>query len=382
MLKNKRLLCTYALTFILISVSIFLLLGTMIPSLNESLNTYDRITSVYSDSKIDFIIPSPTKAQLDEMLEMDHINSIFACYSIYSSISIKDVEKRAYVLLIEDTSSLESTMFKSSRIKASTGNINSNSLLIDEVYANQNKLNLGDQVTWNITKDESVTMTIDAIYYKNEMDDARVAVLNSGAQKKIIDRLSANYPLSISSAYIDSNNCEQTKDMLKSYKPLGLLKTADDFEIYSDYEAYLESFYQTDYYPQIILGENFEIENAGTADMYKEEANKTVLWIAILSFTLPLIASAIITFALGLSKCAIQQIQDGLSKNRVYTGVIAGGLTVACVSALCGAVADFIYSAKGINVILPSTLFPLLAVTITLLAHLLLINKATKVQKK
>ena len=67
MLKNKKIIILSLVILLLISASIVGFGSTFIPKYNDNIKQANSITTVYEDSKIDFVVPSPSEQQVQEM---------------------------------------------------------------------------------------------------------------------------------------------------------------------------------------------------------------------------------------------------------------------------------------------------------------------------
>lgn len=379
---NKRLLIISLLCFILISAFIVIFGIVLLPDYNDNVDNSNKITSVYDDSKIDFVIPSPSKEQIEDMKKMEHIEDVFPLYSVYTTFSLNEMDLNTYVLLLNSTSDLENTMFKESRAIEKREKLTDNSLLIDEVYAKQHNLSLGDEVEWKISPTESVTLVVDGIYYENVLDDVQTIVFNTGKQKEIIDRLTKDNPIKISSAYINSKDNNKTNEMLKAYKPLGMKKTASDFSIYSDYENYLLEFEKTDHYKQIIKIDDYIKSKSNLVEEYDKSANKVIIKYVLIVSLISLLVPLVINLIGKVKSTALAQIEDGTSFSRVNVATLLCYFCVALLTAICGIVTSLIGAKGENNVYIYVSLAAFVGVILNMILQMVLISKASRVQNQ
>ena len=338
MKKNKKVLIASFIVVVLLAACAFLGGSYFLKKHNSFMENAEKIISVYSDSKIDFVVPSPSVQQLENMEKEEHINGVYPCYVVYTDFIMGTKNLSTYLMLVDNTEDLEKTMFKSGRIKSDSGALGENSLLIDEVFASQHGLKLGDSVKWSITATQTVDLVVDRIYYANVIDNNQVAVLCQGKQKSIIDEATKDNPLVPNGAYIDSSDLEKTDAMLKGYKPLGRMKSYEDFDTYTEYEEYLADFNSQDHYSQITKTLKYELENAPKAQEYEKNAVRYsalfLVMMAVLSILLPLT----VDFATKSKSQFVSMRRDGASykstmkllvSSKVATALISSAFTVA-----------------------------------------------------
>lgn len=382
MFKNKKVLGGSLLICLLVSIFIFIFGATFLPKYDKNKEQSNRITTVYTNSKIDFIIPSPSEQQVQEMKAMEHVNGVFACYSLYSEFVFNGKSIDESVLLVEDVSDLENTMFKQDRLLKKNGAFRDQSLLIDETFASQHKLSLGSEVVWHLSDTETVTLVVDAIYYENVLDSVRVVVFNAGVQKAVIDRYTANNPLKISKAYIDSSNLELTNEVLKTYQPLGMLKSPEDFSLLIDYENYLKDFNSRDYYRQIVQTEAYKIENASIAKKYQKDANSSVAIYLALSAVISLVVSLGGSLVMGIARSIISQIREGKSKWKVCLVFAVYSMLAVVIIAACALVTVLFNIQAGASIAGIAALLMFLSGSVNAVVQILIVNQAIKVKKQ
>ena len=314
------------------------------------------------------------------MKELEHINDVFSCRSVFTKILSGNKKISTYFLVLDNISDLGKTMFKESRIKEKNGKFTDKSLIIDEIYAQQNKLSLGDEVTWQITSSDSVTLVVDAICYENELDEYRAAVFYLGEQKAIIDRIKGGEPLDVSSAYIDSSDKKATDEYLRSYKPLGMLKSPEDFELYSEYEAYLKSFNEEDYYPQIIKAENYEKANSSSANEYKSIARKSLITFLLLSFIASIAISFTVMLVGGLYGSTVHEMKKGTGFTAKLVFIRLVLFSLICVAGVAGT-SILVCLRDGTGVIIAAATLSSLGIIINTIVWLMRIRRAAVVKK-
>lgn len=212
-----------------------------VPYLNTSSENL-LISSVYTDSEIDFNIPSPTKNQLEDIEKLDFVDDTFGYYFTESSVEINDENIRTKILFSDMTDSLDFTMYSSKRlISSSTTNL-SNPIYVDYAFAKNNSVTLGDVIVFN-----GIEFQVGRIYQTNTYYDSAIFAPLVGEQKDYIESALKSY----SGAYLKVNDISAADSYLRNYKPLGRLKDRSEFETDEQYQIHYESWNNANYYNEI-----------------------------------------------------------------------------------------------------------------------------------
>ena len=90
------------------------------------------LTSVYENSDIDYDIPSPTKAQLEEIEALDFVDDTFGYYFTDGSLKVGSKSVKTKIIFGDDLDSLGMTMYNESRlIYTSQDGLYDNPLYVD-----------------------------------------------------------------------------------------------------------------------------------------------------------------------------------------------------------------------------------------------------------
>ena len=200
------------------------------------------LTSVYEKSDIDFDIPSPTKTQLNEIKELSFVDDVFGYYFTESNVSLANNKQVKTKILFSDMlDSLNFTMYNSSRLIDQTDNAD-NPLFIDYEFAKNNKMKLGDSLSFN-----NINFQVGRIYETNSYYGSAIFIPLVGKQKELIESISKSY----SGAYLKVNDRDKADAYLRNYKPEGRLKDRNEFTSEEEYEYHYNSWKNANYYNEI-----------------------------------------------------------------------------------------------------------------------------------
>jgi hypothetical protein len=222
------------------------------PSLLNYANSNKEL-SLYNGSYIDFDVPSPSKQQVEDLENLDHIQ--FVIPYIYTNKSIKlksqNIVNDVGILFFRDFTDIEKTMYNRTRIIESNENYSNNSLLVDYNLVSQNLVKLGDLVEIDFNG-KLIEFTVDGIYETNiYYNSFVVAGVWSGEQRRLTES-SLNRELNYSGAYISSNNLVATDLYLKNeYKPYARLRERLEFDNDESYLIHYNAFISGNYSNEI-----------------------------------------------------------------------------------------------------------------------------------
>ena len=246
-IKNRSLFTVLA--------SIILVILICLVFINPNIQIYGEnrlATNVYSDSEIDFDIPSPTPEQLTEIAKLDFIDEVFGYYYTETNVTVNNKNIKTKLLFSDCMDSINFTMYNDTRLIESSSNVYSNSIYIDYEFAKKNNVSLGDTILFN-----NIEFQVSKIYETNTYYSSAVFAPLVGAQKDFILSRSKAY----SGAYLKVNDLAKAENYLKSYKPLGRLKDRDSFSTEEAYQNHYDSWNSANYYNEI-TNFNDKLQNA------------------------------------------------------------------------------------------------------------------------
>ena len=225
--------------------SIILILLICLVIINPNIKTYGEnrlATSVYSDSEIDFDIPSPTPEQLNEIAKLDFVDEVFGYYFTETNVTVNNKNIKTKLLFSDCMDSINFTMYNDSRLIESSSNDYFNPIYIDYEFAQKNNVSLGDTIIFN-----NIEFQVSKIYETNTYYSSAVFAPLVGAQKDYILSRSKAY----SGAYLKVIDLAKAENYLKGYKPLGRLKDRDSFTTDEAYQKHYDSWNSANYYNEI-----------------------------------------------------------------------------------------------------------------------------------
>lgn len=212
--------------------------------------------SVYLNTDIDFIIPSPSIEQISEIEGTNGIAYVTPYYETNTDVMIEGAKCKGSAIILIDDNKISHTPYNSDRIISGDVLANGGTAVVDYLYAKNNNCKVGELVEFTVLGNdmvfEIVGITETNTYYK----DGTIAFLFNEEQKNFILDAKFNY----SAAYVCSTDKAICKNYLvKEYKPLGRLKSIDDFDDATVYEQHVKNFNDADWSQEItICNDNYE----------------------------------------------------------------------------------------------------------------------------
>lgn len=251
---------------------IFCFAFAFIPS--QNVNDIRVEESIYLNSSIDFQIPNPSIAQLNDIEKEPFVNNTFGYYLTKTNV-VSEKSSKTNLLLTNDINKLDMTMLNSNTLINSIDN-SSNFAYLDETASNALGVNVGSQIRVNLA--ESIFIyTVSRIYNANSLfKEGTIIVDFSGSIKETyLNNASEN---SLSGAFINSCDVNATDFYLNSYKPLGRLKERSEFESDEAYNKYNETVLSQNYKNEIT---NFSAKRESAIQKFESAKNKLSLMVYI-----------------------------------------------------------------------------------------------------
>jgi len=200
--------------------------------------------NAYINATYNYIIPSPSKAQVPTLNELSFVENISPYY--VSVIEIKSGSKviSSSVYFVDDITALECSPFSEDRQIDSISSNDKKNIYIDYLYSQKNNLRLGDSVT---IKDIEYQVT--KVFKPNSFtSNGCVVICWDSELKGVLNASSINY----SGAWLKSNDNEECEKYLKeTYVPEGRIRNQGSQETDQQYQNYLDSFYKNDFYKEV-----------------------------------------------------------------------------------------------------------------------------------
>ncbi|MCR5456953.1 MAG: hypothetical protein K6F14_02630 [Clostridiales bacterium] len=232
-------------------------------------NLYEDTSSKYNFAKtsVDFIIPSPSQEQVETMSTLDHIDSIVPYGFVSKTINKDGKSLKTNIYILDNANSISQTVFSDALLISRIKKMPDNAIFLSSKVADALKTHVGDSVEVSVFNN-AIDFTVAAIYQDDQRNVGGTVIVTLSGDLE--NDLPENY--TYSGAYISSNNTDATKKYLSSYKPLGDLRSRDDFDSDEAYEIYLGSRENTDYTQSIFYREAYlsEISTRNDARLFRE----------------------------------------------------------------------------------------------------------------
>lgn len=286
------------------------------PNISNIAISYNE-QSFYTGTGIDFDVPSPSKNQVIELEELDHIEK--AIPYIYTNKTVNYDSSKTLsnvgVMFLDTFDMIELTMYNPLRLIERNDNYSDNPLVVDYRFVKTTGLDLGDLVQINFAG-SFVQFTIDAIYETNSYYQSNVVLGIWSGQQKTLTESNLGKELNYSGAYIVSNEISVTDYYLRTeYKPYGRLRDRSEFDSDESYQIHYDAFMSGNYSNEIT---SFETLFQTAQD--KVENFKQIALVNLFSgaFILLLI-QAFFSFALVFRKSEIKYFKSKKLLGASYT---------------------------------------------------------------
>ncbi|MBR4341885.1 MAG: hypothetical protein IKP88_04085 [Lachnospiraceae bacterium] len=213
----------------------------VLPNIDKWSDNYSK-ESIYSNTKIDYDIPAPTKEQLNEIENMSFVDNVFGYYYTEATVVVnKSRNVNAKIIFSDYIQNLDMTMYSEKRVIELSSKSHENPIYIDYDYKSKNNINLDDTI-----EIYGILFQVAGIYETNFYNAAIYAPL-VGDQKKLIEEKSTCY----SGAFINVNDFQQAETYFRNYKPNGRLRTREEFDTEEQYLLHYNAWESANYYNEI-----------------------------------------------------------------------------------------------------------------------------------
>lgn len=219
-----------------------------------------KFESIYTNTSIDFIIPSPTDDQIAN-LESDQstgIDTITPYYQTKTSVSINGSSINTDVIAFTDPDKINNTPYCESRILKGNSALETGEAVVDYTFASNNKCSVGDIVNVKFG-DIMIAYSIVAISETNTYcEKGSVALILNDDDAASIKSSDISY----SAAYVSAKDYSTCKQYLEhDYLPLGRLKDPSEFSSEDSYNQHVNNFHNADWSEEITdFRENYDLE--------------------------------------------------------------------------------------------------------------------------
>ena len=250
--------------------------------------------SIYKNSEMDFIVPEPSFEQARELPGTHGIDRIFPFLLTKTEVIVNGNSRTTTVLLSDQLQNVDFTMYSPARLIAKSSAQINKPILVDLQFCHDTSASLGDTVTIMIGG-TPVDFTISAIYETNSIYDGGAVLAQMGDElmNSIVEQSNNS---GYSGMYINASDYDTCRAYLTTeYRPLGRLKSADQFENDAQYQVHYDAIMSSGYANEIT---DFRVRESSL----DSTGSMTMIWIgAVLS------AIILIAFNVVMSKRGCEQ---------------------------------------------------------------------------
>lgn len=331
--------------------------------------------SIYLNTDIDFIVPSPSFSQVGEVEEDDNgVRVMTPYYSFSAGIKVGEKDAQTNVILLDDLGKIDYTPYNSKRMLQGSALQTSGFAIVDSSFSRSNHCRIGDEITLPVFE-KPLVFTISGICETNTFFDGSVALALDGHQTEEISLSNYKY----SAAYVCASDYDQCKSFLENeYKPYGRLKDRSEFSSDEAYYAHLNNFNNADWSKEITyMKDNYESLSVKYENIPGNALASTIISCAVFA----LASVGFTVFVLFLPKqrklfgelvtkknASIKDVSEFYKKGTLYIFALSGCVTVGSMLIICG-VLDCFYR---FSLVAGYFIAPLLTILASFLINLIL----------
>lgn len=309
-------------------------------------------SSFYNSVNSNFIVYGLNSSQQEEFRNMDNVDYVYSYY-LYETNATISVNGFKTNIAIYCDSDLSNTPFSNDRLIESQDA--TNPIYIDYKFSKTYNLKLNDSI--NIKLGTSIIEAkVSGIYKTNYLNDAQVMIKYSDYKSSIdsmFDSFETNY------SYIHTNDAESFDAYLKTnYVPKAFMQTREDFNSDIDYEIYLNSYLNKNYYNSAnvnkIVVDDFNLEKS---------AIKTNLMISLIVIVVGILMCDLIVAIVYMRKLRIVSLATNDYKS--YAKIHLISLVLSCVvGTTCIIFIPMTFSSSFVKISLASAVLKLIPIVI------------------
>lgn len=245
--------------------------------------------SVYLNTSIDYIVPGPSRSQIDELESTDG-NGIKSVTPYFETTTAIDINRRSIngtTIIFPFAEKMKYTPYGPARITSGKTDLKGGDAVVDQTYIERYGCSIGDRVTISIAGWDyafQITSIAETNTYYNNGTIALILTEDGASQLEAAG-------IKFSAAYITANDTAACESYLYSeYKPLSRLKDQSEFDNEDIYNQHLQNFNEADWTKEITnCQENYKILSV------KYENVQTGIWTNIIIMVI-IVAIVIIAF--------------------------------------------------------------------------------------
>lgn len=239
-MKDRIINNIFVLSIIIIALNLINAFIFMPPYINYKSKKY-AYSDFYNNFNIDFDIPSPSKNQINELRNLDFVEKVIPYY--YANLTLNYGKNRDSNILFFDSLEDIEYIYNDNRL-INKVNKTDNFIYVDYYFIKDSKAKLNDTLKTSINGAE-IKFSINGIYKEN-------IYYNNGAEASIWKKEYLNRNIEYSGAFIKSKDISLCRNYLsKEYKPLGRLKSRDNFDTEESYNIHIKAILSGNYANEI-----------------------------------------------------------------------------------------------------------------------------------
>lgn len=264
-------------------------------TVNDSLAKFSEssnVISYYDNTNFDYIVLNLSEEQVTEFENYSSVEKVVPFYS--ASLKFNQTSPTEYVNVFSTRNKEDYiyTEYCDALLVEKAENEHENGIYISYNYAKQYDLSIGDELTYG-----SFIFVIDRIY--SDMPESKFYIPNFTKYIKTSK---------VAGAYLSVNNETKFLEEVKDYKPLGLLKSPEDFTDEDAYQTYYEDFMNTNYNDKVVN----KLDGRDNAMESYKKANSDLTKNTILTAVIIVVVTAIINvLMIILFKAKRESIDNG-----------------------------------------------------------------------
>lgn len=242
----------FALSIIIIALNLINGFIFMSPYINYKSKKY-AYSDFYHNFNIDFDIPSPSKNQINELRKLDFIEKVIPYY--YANLTLNYGKNRNSNILFFDNLEDIEYIYNDNRL-INKADKTDNFIYADYYFIKDSKARLNDILKTSINGIE-IEFSINGIYKEN-------LYYNNGAEASLWKTEYLNRNIEYSGAFIKAKDINLCRNYLsQEYKPLGRLKSRDNFDTEESYNIHIKAILSGNYANEIT---DFNIKSESDID--------------------------------------------------------------------------------------------------------------------
>ena len=324
-------------TVIIAAISLIGSMAFVRTNINQAQDKYE-FESIYINTEIDFIIPSPSYAQISEIqTDANGIEVVKPYYETSAALSVNEQTCKGTALIFPDADNLDVTPYGSKRMISMAEEVQSGTAVIDKMFAETNGCVIGDTITISIDN-TAYKFTVVGISENNTYcSDGSVALFLSSEDATVFEIIGIKY----SAAYIKATDLSKCKNyLLEDYKPFGRLKDKEDFKSEDTYNEHLENFSNADWSKEITLcSENYETLSVKYQNVPSSILRNTLIYAMIVFVVFCVFNSVLLKNDTLRSYFTVYIVKGNGTKDRIYrfyrNGIVWNVIVFIVANAIC-----------------------------------------------